>query len=129
MTRRNLVRAAVYGELPGDLQGSGEQECDGSRLDPNDDRGLSDPAPRAVPASTTPATSWSGRRSRLTRPSMQIQRPFLETPFEYLVEVNGSWQDERWADPENLVKLTAYALLDMRARPDLGQVGRHRLRG
>jgi outer membrane receptor protein involved in Fe transport len=46
--------------------------------------------------------------------SMQIQRPFLDTPFEYLFEVSGSWQDERWLDPENLVKVADYALLDMK---------------
>ena len=45
---------------------------------------------------------------------MSVQRPFLDTPFEYLFEVSGSWQDERWADPENVVKLADYARMDMR---------------
>jgi hypothetical protein len=54
----------------------------------------------------TPEQSYSA--------SMSLQRPFLDTPFEYLFEVSGSWQDERWADPENVVKLADYARMDMR---------------
>ena len=45
---------------------------------------------------------------------MRIQRPFLDTPYEYLFELSGSWQDKRWAEPENLVELDSYALVDVR---------------
>ena len=46
--------------------------------------------------------------------SMRIQRPFLDTPYEYLFELSGSWQDKRWAEPENLVEFDSYALMDLR---------------
>lgn len=46
--------------------------------------------------------------------SASLQRPFMDTPFEYLVEVSGSYQSERWLDPENLTQLDENALMDVR---------------
>jgi outer membrane receptor protein involved in Fe transport len=46
--------------------------------------------------------------------SMLIQRPFLDTEFEYLFQVEGQWQDERYSDPENLVKFADYASMNVR---------------
>jgi hypothetical protein len=54
----------------------------------------------------TPAQSYAA--------SMSIQRPFFETEYEYLFQVEGSWQDDRASDPENLVKLKDYAIMNMR---------------
>jgi outer membrane receptor protein involved in Fe transport len=54
----------------------------------------------------TPAQSYAA--------SMTIQRPFLETEYEYLFQVEGSWQDKRASDPENLLTLKDYAIMNMR---------------
>ena len=45
---------------------------------------------------------------------MAIQRPFFDTEFEYLFQVEGQWQDERWQEPENLVKLADFATMNVR---------------
>ncbi len=105
---RNLVRAAVYGSCPV-IYKLGDQES----TNPGDF-----PSTGAVPVAFC-RLDYSGNELERSpkqsySSSLALQRPFLDTPFEYLVELNGSWQDERWADPENVVKLADYARLDMR---------------
>ncbi|MBN8280428.1 MAG: TonB-dependent receptor [Gammaproteobacteria bacterium] len=105
---RNLVKVAVYGSCPAVFK-RGDVES----TDPND------PAfGGAVPTAFCRLDYSGNELERSPKQSyaaqMSIQRPFLDTPFEYLFEMQGSWQDERWADPENLVKLADYARLNMR---------------
>lgn len=105
---RNLVRAAVYGDCPvvykrGDVESTDAQ----------------DPAFGGAVPTAFCRLDYSGNKLERSpeqsyAASMAIQRPFLDTPFEYLFELSGSWQDERWADPENVVKLADYARMDMR---------------
>jgi outer membrane receptor protein involved in Fe transport len=114
---RNLVKAAVYGDCPVVYK-----RGDPSTPDPDDELVSTNPLDPIFGGGLPVAfcrLDYSGNElERAPRQSyaasMQIQRPFMDTPFEYLFELNGSWQDERWADPENVVKLPDYARLDMR---------------
>jgi outer membrane receptor protein involved in Fe transport len=121
---RNLVKVAAYGSCPLIYKYTGadgvEQEAgDPAQIplqDTNGDSVINVNDRQPVPycrldyanneLERTPKQSYAA--------SMQIQRPFLDTPFEYLFEVSGSWQDKRWAEPENLVELDSYALMNMR---------------
>ncbi len=103
---RNLVKVAQFGDCP-IIYKLGDQES----TDPDDF------APGVQPVAfcrldysgndleRSPKQSYSS--------SLALQRPFMDTPFEYLFELNGSWQDERWLEPENSVRLADYARLDM----------------
>ncbi len=104
---RNLVKIAQYGDCPL-IYKLGDQES----TDPTD----------FDPAGTPPVAfcrlDYSGNELERSpkqsySSSLVLQRPFLDTPFEYLFELNGSWQDERWLEPENAVQLADYARLDM----------------
>ncbi len=121
---RNLVRAAVFGDCPVVYKLG-----DASTADPNDQLESTDPNdpvfqdPASNPLAKAPVSfcrlDYSGNQLERSpeqsyAASMSVQRPFLDTPFQYLFEVSGSWQDERWADPENVVKLADYARMDMR---------------
>ncbi len=114
---RNLIKAARRGECPVVYKLG-----DASTADPDDELVSSDPLDPifngALPVSWCRLDYSGNDLERAPRQaysaSLQIQRPFLDTPFEYLFELNGSWQDERWAEPENLVKFADYARLDMR---------------
>ncbi|MBL8202280.1 MAG: TonB-dependent receptor plug domain-containing protein [Chromatiales bacterium] len=121
---RNLVKAAVYGDCPV-VYKLGDASTD----DPTDELVSTDPNDpifqnaAANPLAKAPVSfcrlDYSGNDLERSpeqsySASLSIQRPFLDTPFEYLFEVSGSWQDERWADPENLVKLADYARMDLR---------------
>jgi len=106
---RNLVKVAVYGDCPviykrGDVESTDPVDPDFGGL-----------VPTAFCRLDYSGNDLERAPSQAYAASLQIQRPFLDTPFEYLVEVNGSWQDERWTDPENLVKLAAYSRFDVRA--------------
>lgn len=109
---RNLVKAAVYGDCPVIYKASsGGQEFESTNAGELVGAGLNPVAFCRLDYSgneleRTPKQSWVA--------SLNIQRPLMDTGFDYLFEMNGSWQDERWADPENLVKLADYALLDIR---------------
>ncbi len=105
---RNLVKAAVFGDCPvvykrGDVEST-------SATDP----AFGGNVPTAFCRLDYSGNELERSPEQAYAASMAIQRPFLDTPFEYLFEVTGSWQDERWADPENVVKLTDYARMDMR---------------
>ena len=112
---RNLVKASFYqgtGGCPLVWKYRGEGLNEGS-TDPNDPR-ASDPT-----ASVLCRFDYSGNQlerapKQAYSASLALQRPFLDTPFEYLFELSGSWQDKRWIDPENSVQLADYALMDMR---------------
>lgn len=105
---RNLVRAAVYGSCPIVYKRGDVESTDGQ-----------DPAFGGLVPTAFCRLDYSGNKLERSpeqsyAASMAIQRPFLDTPFEYLFELSGSWQDERWADPENVAKLADYARMDMR---------------
>ena len=114
---RNLVKAAVYGSCPViyKLQ-------DPTSTDFKDQLESTNPVDPifggAVPQANCRFDYGGNQLERAPKQayaaSMSIQRPFMETPFEYLFELSGSWQDERWAEPENLVLLSSYALMDVR---------------
>jgi outer membrane receptor protein involved in Fe transport len=121
---RNLVRAAVYGDCPVVYK-----LADQSTPDPKDQLESSDPNdpifqdatsnPGAKPPVAFCRLDYSGNElerapKQSYSASAAIQRPFLDTPFEYLFEVSGSWQDERWLEPENNVQVADYARMDMR---------------
>jgi outer membrane receptor protein involved in Fe transport len=105
---RNLIKAAVYGDCPVIYK-----RGDGESTDPNDP-GFGGLVPTAFCRLDYSGNDLERAPSQAYAASLQIQRPFMDTPFEYLFELNGNWQDERWADPENLVKLADYARLDLR---------------
>ena len=109
------IEKLVNGESPGFDPVTGGytlRYVEGS-TDPNDPR-ASDPT-----ASVSCRFDYSGNQlerapKQAYSASLAVQRPFLDTPFEYLFELSGSWQDKRWIDPENSVQLADYALMDMR---------------
>lgn len=110
---RNLVKAAVYGDCPVIYKGTaGGQELESGSPEELLALGVTSPVAfcrldySGNQLERTPKQSWVA--------AINIQRPFLDTGFDYLVELNGSWQDDRWADPENLVELSSYALVDLR---------------
>ncbi len=106
---RNLVRAAVYGSCPV-IYKLGDQES----TNPADFTNVGAVAqPVAFCRLNYNGNQLERSPKQSYSSSLVFQRPFLDTPFEYLVELNGSWQDERYADPENVVKLADYARLDM----------------
>lgn len=107
---RNLVKVAEYGECPLIWIGPGAEN---GTSDPNSPT-ASDPLSQAYcrldysnnDLERTPTQSYAA--------SVRVQRPFLDTAFEYVIEVDGSWQNERWAEAENLVKMASYGLVDLR---------------
>jgi outer membrane receptor protein involved in Fe transport len=105
----NLVKAAVAGSCP-PVYKLGNQES----TDPNSALARD---PRAGKFCRLDYTGNNLERTpeQSYAASMSIQRPFLDTEYEYLFQVEGSWQDERASDPENLVKLKDYAIMNMRA--------------
>ena len=106
---RNLVRAAVYGSCPV-IYKLGDQES----TNPADFTNVGAVAqPVAFCRLNYNGNQLERSPKQSYSSSLVLQRPFLDTPFEYLVELNGSWQDERYADPENVVKLADYARLNM----------------
>ena len=105
---RNLVRVAVYGDCPVVYRLGAQESTD-----------QADPIFNNVQPVAFCRVDYSGNKlerspAQAYAASLAIQRPFLETPFQYIFELNGSWQGERWADPENAVKLADYARLDLR---------------
>jgi iron complex outermembrane recepter protein len=106
---RNLVRVAAYGSCPLVWKGANGDES-------------SDPDSIIAQTATSQVfcrLSYAGNTLERTpkqaySASMQIQRPFLDTEYEYLFELSGKWEDKRWAEPENLVQFGDYALLDLR---------------
>ncbi len=128
---RNLVRAAAYGSCPLVYKYTGrdgvQQEAtnpaditiedtnklqDGSYA--NDGVDANDPQPTAFCRLDYAGNDLERTPKQAYSASMRIQRPFLDTPYEYLFELSGNWQDKRWAEPENLVELDSYALVDVR---------------
>jgi iron complex outermembrane receptor protein len=105
---RNLVKAAVRGECPVIYKRGDAESTD--PLDPVFNNEL----PTAFCRLDYSGNDLERAPKQAYSASMQVQRPFLDTPFEYLFELSGSWQDERWAEPENLVKFADYARLDLR---------------
>jgi outer membrane receptor protein involved in Fe transport len=104
----NLIRAAAFGACNPVFKRGGQESTDPNsalardplagkfcRIDYSDND-----------LERTPQQSYAA--------SMAIQRPFFDTEYEYLVQVEGSWQDERASDPENLVYLKDYALMNVR---------------
>ena len=45
---------------------------------------------------------------------MNIQRPFMDNPFDWFAELNATYQDERFVDADNFVKWDDYWLMDLR---------------
>lgn len=128
---RNLVRAASFGSCPLVYKYTGRDGVEQQAADPaditiedtnrnqdgsfaNDGIDSFDPQPTAFCRLDYSGNELERTPEQSYAASMRIQRPFLDTPFEYLFELNGSWQDKRWAEPENLVELDSYALLNMR---------------
>ncbi|MFZ1624319.1 MAG: TonB-dependent receptor [Gammaproteobacteria bacterium] len=128
---RNLVKAAAYGSCPLIYKYTGrngvEQEAtnpaditiedtnrnqDGSYADDGIDS--NDPQPTAFCRLNYGGNELERTPKQAYSASVQLQRPFLDTPYEYLIQLSGNWQDKRWADPENLVELGSYALMDLR---------------
>jgi len=106
---RNLVRIAASGSCPL-IYKLGDQES----TNPAD---FTNVGPTAQPVAFCRLNNNGNELERSPKQSysssLALQRPFLDTPFEYLVELNGSWQDERFLDFDNAVKLADYARLDM----------------
>lgn len=103
----NLIKAARVGSCPPVWKGVGFETTD-----PNDPR-IGESVARQCrldyagnQLERTPRQSYAA--------SMVIQRPFFDTEFEYLFQVEGSWQDKRWTEPENLVQLDDYATMNLR---------------
>lgn len=116
---RNLVRIGVYGSCPivyklGDQESSDSQDIVLSDTSGNGVVDFNDAQPTAFCRLDYSGNELERSPAQSYAASMQIQRPFMDTPFEYLFEVAGNWQDDRWADPENVVKLSSYARMDMR---------------
>ncbi|MEZ5561685.1 MAG: TonB-dependent receptor [Gammaproteobacteria bacterium] len=128
---RNLVRAASFGSCPLVYKYTGRDGVEQVVEDPaditiedtnrnqngsyaNDGIDANDPQPTAFCRLDYAGNELERTPKQAYAASMQIQRPFLDTPFEYLFELSGNWQDKRWAEPENLVELDSYALLNMR---------------
>jgi outer membrane receptor protein involved in Fe transport len=128
---RNLVRAASYGSCPLVYKYTGrdgieqvvedpaeitiedtDRNQDGSYV--NDGVTANDPQPTAFCRLDYAGNELERTPKQAYAASMRIQRPFLDTPYEYLFELSGNWQDKRWAEPENLVELDSYALMDVR---------------
>jgi iron complex outermembrane receptor protein len=116
---RNLVKAAAYGDCPIVYKLGNQEFTDINDWVPSDTNGSG--TITAADAQPTPFCRFNYSGNKLERTPKQsyaasiiIQRPFLDSEFEYLFELNGSWQDERWAEPENMVKLTDYARVDLR---------------
>ncbi len=128
---RNLVRAASYGSCPLIYKYTGRDGVQQEATDPaditiedtnklqngsyaNDGVDANDSQPTAFCRLDYAGNDLERTPKQAYAASMRIQRPFLDTPFEYLFELSGNWQDKRWAEPENLVELDAYALMDVR---------------
>lgn len=128
---RNLVRAASYGSCPLIYKYTGRDGVQHESADPadltiedtnknqdgsyaNDGIDANDPQPAAFCRLDYAGNELERTPKQAYAASMRIQRPFLDTPYEYLFELSGSWQDKRWAEPENLVELDSYALMDLR---------------
>jgi outer membrane receptor protein involved in Fe transport len=128
---RNLVRAAAYGSCPLVYKYTGRDGVEQVVEDPaditiedttrnqdgsfnNDGIDSSDPQPVAFCRLDYAGNELERTPTQSYAASMRIQRPFLDTPYEYLFELSGSWQSERWAEPENLVEFDSYALMDLR---------------
>jgi outer membrane receptor protein involved in Fe transport len=128
---RNLVKVADFGSCPLVYKYTGrngvQQEAsnpaditledtnrnqDGSYA--NDGIDANDPQPTAFCRMDYNGNELERTPKQAYAASMQIQRPFLDTPYEYLFELSGNWQDKRWAEPENLVELDSYALMNLR---------------
>jgi len=45
---------------------------------------------------------------------MNVQRPFMDNPFDWFMELNASFQDERFVDADNFVKWDNFWLVDIR---------------
>jgi iron complex outermembrane receptor protein len=45
---------------------------------------------------------------------LNLQRPFLNQPFDWLTEFNATYQDERFVDADNFVKFDDFWLIDFR---------------
>ncbi|MDP6674240.1 MAG: TonB-dependent receptor [Gammaproteobacteria bacterium] len=45
---------------------------------------------------------------------MNVQRPFMENDFDWFLELNASYQDERFVDADNFVKWDDFWLVDVR---------------
>jgi len=115
---RNLVRAAVYGDCPVVYKLGDQESTDPLGIpitDTNNDNKVdfNDAQPVAFCRLNYNGNELERSPKQSYSASLALKRPFLDTPFEYLFELNGNWQDERWADPENVVKLADYARLDM----------------
>lgn len=128
---RNLVRAAAYGSCPLVYKYTGRNGVEQVAEDPaditiedtdrnqdgsyiNDGVTSNDPQPVAFCRLDYAGNELERTPKQSYAASARLQRPFLDTPYEYLLEVSGSWQDKRWAEPENLVELDSYALMDVR---------------
>lgn len=121
---RNLVRAAAYGSCPlvykyNDVDGNEIESGDPADLpiidtNADGDINVSDRQPTAFCRLDYAGNELERTPKQSYAASARLQRPFLDTPYEYLLEVSGSWQDKRWAEPENLVELDSYALMDVR---------------
>jgi outer membrane receptor protein involved in Fe transport len=128
---RNLVRAAAYGSCPLVYKYTGRDGVEQVAEDPaditiedtsrqqngqydNDGINAGDAQPVAYCRLDYAGNDLERTPTQSYAASMRIQRPFLDTPYEYLFELSGSWQSERWAEPENLVEFDSYALMDLR---------------
>ncbi|MDQ1302713.1 MAG: TonB-dependent receptor, partial [Pseudomonadota bacterium] len=128
---RNLVRAAAYGSCPLVYKYTGRDGVEQVAEDPaditiedtsrlqngqydNDGINAGDAQPVAFCSLDYAGNELERTPKQSYAASMRIQRPFLDTPYEYLFELSGSWQDKRWAEPENLVEFDSYALMDLR---------------
>jgi len=128
---RNLVKAAAYGSCPLIYKYTGRDGVQQEKTDPaditiedtnklqngsyaNDGIDSNDPQPTAFCRLDYSNNELERTPKQAYAASVQVQRPFLDTPFEYLVEVSGNWQDKRWAEPENLVEFDSYLLMNLR---------------
>jgi outer membrane receptor protein involved in Fe transport len=104
----NLIKAAAFGSCPPVWKLGGAESTD-----PNSAIATNPLAGKFC------RLDYSGNKLERTptqsyAASMTIQRPFFETEYEYLFQVEGSWQSDRASDPENLRVFKDYAVMNVR---------------
>src|SRR5690606_22141326 len=100
-----LVRAAAAGECSSIVYKGGEGP------NPND---LSDPANGAPTCRIDQSGSQLERTPRhAASATVNLRRPFMDSASDWLLGLNGSWQDERYLDADNFTRLDDYWLVNL----------------
>ena len=102
----SILRIAAAGECPVVYTGGAgpdpDDKTDPANLEPKCRIDLS-----GNQLERTPENSFVG--------TVSLQRPLAGSQFDWLVEMNAAYQDERWVDQDNFVAFDDYWLVDARA--------------